>query len=61
MQTARSLPCSQGPATGPYPQPIHTLTPCFSMIHFSIVLLRFPRMISYLKFCVHFSSHIRAT
>jgi hypothetical protein len=38
MESEGSLPCSQEPATGAYPEFIHNLRPCFLKIHFSIIL-----------------------
>jgi peptidylamidoglycolate lyase len=38
IQSKGSLPRSQNPATGAYPQPLHILPNCFFKIHFNIIL-----------------------
>jgi len=38
MESEGSLPCFQDRATEPYPEPVESNPPCFSKIHFNIIL-----------------------
>jgi hypothetical protein len=38
MEPEGTWPCSQEPATCPYPEPIHILKPYFRKIHLNVIL-----------------------
>jgi len=43
MEPEGSLPCSEERAIGPYSDPDRTFSPCFSKIHYNIILPSTPR------------------